>query len=201
MCVAIVTQPGKRVENAALYRGWNINRDGGGFAYIENGKVKIEKGFFEYNGFNKAYDAAFSRVGESSPFLIHMRIGTSGLKNANNTHPFAIKPQDGPGGAMIHNGILFTPSGAYKGPADDAKSDTRVVAEALNNILRLQDVKDAKVALGLAVGSGNKLAFLYDTGEYVIVNEDEGSWDEGIWYSNHSCAAVSRGYSEHGYAR
>lgn len=187
MCIAIVTTPGKRVGDNALYRGWTSNQDGGGFAFVKQGKVVIEKGFFKYNEFHKALNAAVDTYGQQSPFLIHMRIGTSGLKNENNTHPFAIKPQDGPAGAMMHNGILFTPGGAYRGPDHDKKSDTRVVAEALNNILRLQDVLQAKKELGAAIGYGNKLAFLYDTGDYVIINENQGYWDDGIWYSNSSC--------------
>lgn len=187
MCIAIVTTPGKRMSEKALFRGWSINQDGGGIAFVRKGRVEIRKGFFKYNDFHKAYSDAFDEVGQESPFLIHMRIGTSGLKNANNTHPFYIKPQSGPAGAMIHNGILFTPAGAFKGPEDDRKSDTRVLVEAFNNILRLQDVLQARFDLGVAIGRGNKLAFLYDTGDFVIINEEEGYWDDGIWYSNGSC--------------
>jgi predicted glutamine amidotransferase len=191
MCIAIVSTPGMRVMDAALYRGWTANRDGGGIAYVKNGKVVVEKGFLTYNEFHKAYETAFNEVGKESPFLIHMRIGTSGGVTKNNTHPFAIRPQKGPAGAMIHNGILFTPAGAWKGGAGDQKSDTRVVAEALNNILELQDVKEGKELLGQAIGRSNKLAFLYDNKEYVIINEDLGFWDQGIWYSNGGCRVYS----------
>ena len=37
-----------------------------------------------------------------------------------------------------------------------------------------------------ALGAGNKIALLYDDGNYHILNEQQGKWDEGVWYSNHS---------------
>jgi glutamine phosphoribosylpyrophosphate amidotransferase len=187
MCIAIVTLPGRHVDNAALYRGWTCNKDGAGFAYVKDGKVHIEKGLMTYNELQTKYEKAVEAFGDKSAFLLHMRVGTSGSVSKTNTHPFPIRPQEGPGGAFIHNGILFTPAGAWKGPVGDQKSDTRVVSEALNNILRLQDVMDGRELIGKAIGGGNKLAFLYDTGDYVIVNEKSGFWNEGIWYSNGTC--------------
>lgn len=187
MCIAILTQPGKSLTNTQLWRGWSGNKDGGGFAYVADGKVVISKGFLKYNDFQAAYEEAVEKYGKESPFLVHMRIGTSGGNTENNTHPFAFKPTSGPAGALIHNGIMFTPAGEWRGPKDDRKSDTRVFAAALNNILVLEDVKAAKEALGKAIGGGNKLAFLYDDKSWVIINEDEGYWDDGIWYSNSGC--------------
>jgi glutamine phosphoribosylpyrophosphate amidotransferase len=192
MCIAILTTPGKRLTNQQLWKGWTITQDGGGLAFVKDGKVVVSKGHRKYNDFQKAYEEAYEEVGLESPFLIHMRIGTSGLRSANNTHPFEFKPQSGPSGAMIHNGIMFSPAGEWKGPQDDRKSDTRVFVAALNNILALEDLKRAKEAVGKAIGGGNKLVFLFDDKSWVIVNEDEGYWDDGIWYSNIGCR-VSEG--------
>jgi predicted glutamine amidotransferase len=182
MCIAIVTTPGHSVTNEALFKGWTSNRDGGGFAYVKGGSVRIEKGFMQYNEFQRAYRNAVEAVGDSSHFLVHMRVGTSGAKTSKNTHPFPVR-----GGAMIHNGIMFTPAGKRAGEADDRKSDTRVFAESLHNILVLEDVKRASKDIVRAIGGGNKLCFLYDNNEYVIVGEDRGFWVDGIWYSNGSC--------------
>lgn len=182
MCIALVQLPKAVIPEAQLARGWSANRDGGGFAYVKNGKVTIEKGFMDYNSFYKAYAAAQEQYGEDSPFLVHMRIATSGSKSANNTHPFPVK-----GGAMIHNGILFTPTGTRAGPESDRKSDTRVVAESLYNILVLSDIKKATAGLEDAIGSGNKLCFLYDDGSTHIIGEKQGFWEKGVWHSNSSC--------------
>ena len=36
MCIAVVQKPGAVIDDASLYRGWTINNDGGGFAYVDN---------------------------------------------------------------------------------------------------------------------------------------------------------------------
>lgn len=182
MCIAVVTKPGFAIKDADLYRGWTSNRDGGGFAYVQDGKVRIKKGFMQYNDFQRAYRDAVDKFAADSHFLVHMRIGTSGGKTPKNTHPFPVS-----GGAMIHNGVMFYPTGKRAGHEGDRRSDTRVFAEDLFNILRLEDLKKAKDNLKKAIGGGNKLCFLYDNNEVIIVGEEAGFWREGIWYSNSSC--------------
>lgn len=188
MCVAIFSPNGKQVPNDMLYSGWTSNRDGGGFAYVDKkaGKVVIQKGFMLYNEFQKAYEKA-CKENPDTPFMIHMRIRTSGHTNGNNTHPFPIK-----GGAMIHNGNFFTPGGKYLGAKDDLKSDTRVFAENLHNILSFEDVTAAGKDILRAVGGYNKIVFLYDDARHVILNEEGGVWIDDIWYSNGSCRVYNR---------
>lgn len=194
MCIAVLTKPGAALTEHMLDHAWRINGDGAGMAYIHNGKVVVEKGFLTKEPFKQAYFRAVEKHGKDNPMLVHLRIGTSGQINAANTHPFEITPQRGPHGAFIHNGILFQPTGEAAGPEKDRRSDTRVVSHSLNNILVLEDIKRSKEGFGRAIGWGNKFAFLYDNGEYVIVNEDSGFWnkDKDIWFSNTGCG-VSRG--------
>ena len=186
MCVAVLCKPGKVISSAALCKGWMINDDGGGFAYVKDGKVVIDKGYLNFNEFQKAYFKAADKYTDESPFLVHMRIRTSGHTNANNCHPFPIK-----GGAMIHNGVMFTPTGTRAGSKTDLKSDTRVFAESLYNILQLEHIKKEQQAIRQAIGYGNKLCFLYDNKEYFILGETAGYWVDGIWYSNTSCKVSS----------
>lgn len=180
MCIAIVTQPGKVLTGAQLYSGWYRNSDGAGFAYCdEHGKVVIKKGYMKYNDFQKAYADASMKYSEHSPFLVHMRIRTSGDVNAANCHPFKLK-----NGAMIHNGSLFNPDTVRTA---EKKSDTRIFAESLHNILVLEDLQVAGPDIIAEIGYHNKLAFLFDEGKTLILNESAGFWDDGIWYSNRSC--------------
>lgn len=181
MCVAIVQQPHARISRAALAKGWHRNSDGAGMAYVVDGKVVIDKGYMTYEKFLAAYERAVERYGDKSPFLIHMRIQTSGDTDKHNTHPFKVR-----GGAMIHNGILFTPTGKHA-QGKKKPSDTKVLANTLHNILVKEDIILAKPEIEKVIGGYNKLAFLYDDGEFVIVNEEAGDWDMGIWYSNDSC--------------
>lgn len=187
MCIAVVTRPNCAIKPEGLKRGWNSNPNGGGFAFVDQDKVVIRKGFMEYNKFEKAYLEAAEKYAADSPFLVHMRIKTSGDVSPKNTHPFEIK-----GGAMIHNGIMFTPTGKRAGSTKDRRSDTRVFAEDLYNILILDDIKKAADGIHRAIGRSNKLAFLYDNKEFFIIGEDNGFWSEGIWYSNSGCTGWDR---------
>ena len=189
MCVALLAKPGAKVSNAELFRGWSINSDGGGMAYVnKEGKLVLSKGHMKYNAFQKAYEKIVEELkADDSPMLIHMRITSMGNTNKDNTHPFFVKPAVGPSGAFIHNGTLFRPSGAWEGPENDRKSDTRVMANALYNILSAEAVLNSITELGRAVGSHNKLCFLYEDKTWAIINENSGFWDGDVWHSNRSC--------------
>lgn len=184
MCVAILQKPGAIIPAQGLGAGFATNRDGAGFAYVdpEQKKVVIQKGFMTYGELHDAYYEAVEKYGQDSPFLVHMRIKTSGLVSQANTHPFPVA-----GGAMIHNGSFFYPSKKYIGEANDEKSDTRVFAEQLGKILTYADVKASQMRILEAVGAYNKLVFLYDDGQYLILNERAGNWKDDVWYSNLSC--------------
>lgn len=184
MCVAIVAKQGVIVPAIKLWAGWKINPDGAGFAYVDDRtrKVEVKKGFMTYSDFYKAYKQYSERYSATSPMLIHMRIRSAGSKNAENTHPFKIH-----NGAMIHNGTLFFPTFNSKQDHTDQHSDTRIFANRLYNILSKEDVRDAGPDILKAVGTYNKLAFLYDDKEFVILNETGGKWEDDTWFSNHSC--------------
>lgn len=183
MCVAIVTKEGAVIPSNTLLEGWKNNPHGGGFAFVDDDhQVVIKKGYMKFSDFVQSYEHAAAKFADRSPFLVHMRIRTSGDTSPSNCHPFKVKD-----GAMIHNGVLFTPAGSRAGTETDRKSDTRVFAESLHNILRLEHIKKVSDKLRYAVGEYNKLCFLNKDKEYHIVGESSGYWSDNIWYSNLSC--------------
>ncbi len=150
------------------------NRDGGGIAYVANGKVEISKGFFVFGQFMAEYKRLFDLYGKDNPMLIHFRIATQGMVNKNNCHPFPIK-----GGALIHNGSLWNIGGTQ------AKvSDTRDFASTVHNILNYEDVSECVDELGKAINSWNKVAMLYDNGKTIVLNKYKWYEDDGILYSH-----------------
>ncbi len=175
MCIAIVIPKGATASKDYLHNGWCANSDGGGFAYVRKGKVKIVKSLMKWKTWEDAYYTA-REANPDSPFLVHFRIRSAGSNTADNTHPYALKT-----GAVIHNGTL-TGSGAdwYRGPSDTAK-----FVEKFGEHLTYDNVLSKKLAMEAAIGY-NKLAFLFNNGKFVIVNEDAGHWDAGVWYSNAS---------------
>jgi predicted glutamine amidotransferase len=184
MCVAILQKAGTELTPSQLFQGWSSNPHGGGFAYVNpNNEVEIKQGYLHYNVFEKAYREAVRLHGKNGPMLVHMRIRSAGDMGAKNCHPFKIK-----GGAMIHNGTMFYPStDRAQSKSRDRKSDTRIFAETFHNILDLESMQHAENDILNAVGRSNKLVFLYDGGDYIILNEKQGMWRDDIWFSNSSC--------------
>lgn len=174
MCIAIVAPAGRRIEEQHLINSFNGNPDGAGFAYVKDGKVTVSKGHMTLSSFVETYKTLFDSFGGENPMLAHCRIATAGAVTRDNCHPFRIK-----GGAMIHNGHLWNTG------YDSAKSDTREFAEIFHNIL---DFDSIKVALEeddfLEIIGHDKMAFLYDSGEWLTAGDWVTDMDTGVLFSN-----------------
>lgn len=164
-----------RIDPEDLQRAFKVNDDGAGMAYIKNGNLITDKPYFKWKHFKKAYDRATENL--KGPLLVHFRLSTSGVLNRENAHPFTIQRNKL---VMAHNGIFSELS------YDKSKiSDTvRFV-----NIIKKLDWKypynaDQQKLLEIACGGYNKLVFLDNNSDYVIINEDAGVWKGNCWYSN-----------------
>lgn len=174
MCLAIVKPINQTIPLQHLQQGWIYNPDGAGYAFTRDGKVVIKKGYSKLKEFLKDYDNDV-KDNEASAFLVHFRIRTMGDKSDENTHPFTI-----PNGAMIHNGSLTGTGSIF----DKGGSDTSLFAARFGKHLSYDFVYNKNKELTEAIGTYNKLAMLYDDNRYVIVNEEAGHWNDGVWYSN-----------------
>ena len=175
MCLAIFKPAGKSIpvehlENAAI-----ANPDGAGIAFATGDQIIIEKGFFD-GAITLAEKLADI---EHLPATIHLRWATQGTVDDTNCHPFAV----GRGWSMIHNGIIKNM------PYDELYSDTFIYSERMR-----QRIQSNAAWLNRAKSIGkmereigaSKLVFLNANGESVIVNEKDGHWLDGCWYSNGS---------------
>ena len=54
MCLAIYKPAGKTVSWDALEEGFSSNKDGAGFAYVQNDKLCIHRGLFNFDDFRTA---------------------------------------------------------------------------------------------------------------------------------------------------
>lgn len=180
MCLALIQTQGVRIPNSHLRNGWDNNPDGAGFMYCKNGELVIEKPFFDYIDFSRAYRKAWQQYGASSPFVVHFRYATHGAQDEVNTHPHELA--DGRIG-LVHNGILmdFIPDPDYK-ISDTAWFCLTVLAARDEYMLMDSDFLDW---IGKLIDISNKFILLRGDGQYVIVNEKSGHWNDGIWYSNH----------------
>lgn len=180
MCLAIVKKAGATVDESYLKNGFDRNGDGAGFAFIKDGKIEVVKGLMKWEEFMDSYTAA-AAAHPDSPFLIHFRVGTSGVKGPANTHPFVGKEC-----AVIHNGVMF-----HTGYTAE-KSDTRTLIEAAADRLTKARLVANKDALERHVGVANKLCFLFPDGDTLILNEKQGEWHDNVWYSNLSFCGYDR---------
>lgn len=172
MCLAIMSPIGwSEVPLGVLRRGFKGNPDGAGFMWSDGRKLHIKKGYMSFKTFLKA----LVRVPNHLPCAIHFRWGTGGVKDATNCHPFRL----GDDGGIIHNGVL---------PRDVADS-CALRSDTHNFVLGYLDAEYKKVGLdAVATLEGNigynKLVAMDRHGCYVIVGESQGSWKDGVWYSN-----------------
>lgn len=174
MCIAIVKPKDKTISKETLRTCFNGNPDGAGFAYVKDNKIYINK-FME---FDKFYDEYVVHEHESN-MLIHFRIATHGGVNLDNTHPFKLNDRM----VLIHNGIIS----GYGEKKDGGLSDTRdFIDKVIGNIsYKMWKSPYFRKLVGSAIGY-SKLAILDNKGNTIIINEDKGVWDDGIWYSNSS---------------
>lgn len=173
MCVAIYKPENTLLSKRTLKKCFKANSDGAGYAYLDADKqAVIRKGFFTFNEFWKDY-----RDYADKEAIIHFRWATHGLENEENCHPFPI-----PDGALIHNGII---SWCEPKPLDP-RSDTRIFVEDLLTSFLADGLPiDAgfKASLETVIGGGNKIV-MFHKGERVILNEQGGHWENGVWFSN-----------------
>lgn len=174
MCVIIAKPADKSVSKDTLEKCWYINDDGAGIAWVEDGVLKIKKGFMSYENLISFWD---SRSWDGIPMLIHFRISTSGKVDKKNTHPFWV----------VNDDLVFAHNGVFMELGKDNISDTIVFNREV--LQRLPDdfiySEPIMKMIGKYCGFSSKLAFLNASGEFSFVNEKDGKWDtDGCWYSN-----------------
>jgi predicted glutamine amidotransferase len=174
MCIAIYKPANTDIPEAYLHKAWIHNSDGGGFAFIKDGKVEIAKGFMKFSDWQEAYEEAVFLFPDS-PFLIHFRIRSMGDRSPENTHPFEMAC----GGALIHNGTIRGTGAQY----GEGKSDTALFVEKYGKALTFENVEMERHYLEDALDY-NKLVILYDDGRHHILNKAYGVEENGVWYSN-----------------
>ncbi len=179
MCLIVFTPNIRRatIRKSVLERGFDKNRDGAGFAYLANGRVVVSKGYDEFAAFWAAYRAIVAVA--TGPVLIHFRWSTIGSENLTNTQPSVVTPDHL---VMAHNGTFS----GLKADADKHDlSDSVALARLLGRLGWTFPYSRPQIDLLRALcDDSSKLVFLASTGRYLLINESEGKWSRGAWYSD-----------------
>lgn len=179
MCI-ISCQPKctRKLTQKTLDAMGSANRDGYGIMYVKNGSVVVRK-TMSFDEICSIYNDVYEKYSKDSPIVLHFRLATAGNVDAYTAHPYFINKDV----AFCHNGVI---SGVGY---DKHKSDTMLYSD--------------KVLKGVAAKTGekfflnksimaliekdigyNKFVFLNKHGEIGFANEKNGTWDDGVWFSN-----------------
>jgi hypothetical protein len=196
MCL-LIYKPGHvhSIPKEHLKIGFDKNQDGAGFMWVDKQRrgqrrLRINKGFMDFDQFYSSY-SYWQNMCPDSPFVVHFRWSTRGLKTKLNCHPF--KTYHGAG--MAHNGVFQMPSithpeltctyFTHDNPPLDYESDTSYYARELFSRYAIPwFTPDHIKHTSEFIGTGNKVVLLDWKERVVILNEAQGEWDKGIWYSN-----------------
>ena len=175
MCIIAVKPEGLVLKEDVVKSMWDNNDDGAGFMYSENDQLVIVKGLMNFNEFLEAYEPHSDKG-----MVLHFRIRTHGMTNADMTHPFQVDESL----AFAHNGII-------SGLGDATHSDTwyfneQVIKKIREKVINFLDIDPIKELIEDKIGY-SKLVFMDNKGQTTILNKDKGELStEGIWFSNSS---------------
>tara|TARA_Y100000310_G_scaffold315346_1_gene365770 strand:+ start:529 stop:1416 length:888 start_codon:yes stop_codon:yes gene_type:complete len=177
MCLLILQEKESKIKDNLLKNAYNVNPDGVGYSYVDNGKLTTKK-YRKYNKFLSNWKSDVREFGSVTPFLLHFRLATHGLDEGTfNVHPFTVRQ----GLVFAHNGIINEVDN------DKKLSDTQVFNRDILKNLKKSFLHD-EILLKLIEGfiGASKLVFLKNDSTYKIVNESAGHWKDGVWFSNSS---------------
>lgn len=193
MCLIIANPECKPIPDEHIINAFSTNSHGFGIMCSSAKRLFMFKGM---HGLEQI-KYLFAKVTASGvPYVAHFRMATHGLRNKDNCHPFEVDPVAFGGIGMVHNGTL---SGSeWRAPT---KSDTALLVDRIRDHVEGGDFnhsdlfeKQAPVVMDRYRSSigGDKLVFMGGDGRINIVNEQNGHWINGVWYSNtYSIASYS----------
>jgi hypothetical protein len=176
MCIIAIQPKGIKISQKTLKNCWDNNGHGAGIMYAHNGKIIVKK---ELKDFNKFMQIKKDADRYDTNIVIHFRIATSGGVNYENCHPFKVNDQV----YFCHNGILD-----IEVPIYSKINDTQIFNNNFLKGLPVNFVRNDSLMqlIEFSIGINNKFVFLDCYGDFYIINENIGTWQNGAWYSNKS---------------
>lgn len=193
MCVILYKPANISVTRKTLKQCWNANKDGGGFMWAWDGILFIEKGYFGFRKFYKAFRTN-ERMYPKAAFVLHMRITSSGKTNVENCHPFYANKGCNIG--VAHNGVLLKLTDLVSDYSDTYIFVKDILQKLPHDYLQNEALK--VLLEDYCKGNFSKMVFMDRLGSVFIANEAAGEWNDGIWFSNNifKYAAMAYQYND-----
>ena len=181
MCVISYLPAGITTTENYLQNAVASNPDGFGWAVRTNDKIITGRTMDPQRGIDRFMELRSRHMGHDATF--HARITTHGTTELSNVHPFRVADERT---VLFHNGTL--PINVAKG---DHRSDTRIFAEDRLPHMGLEALDSKKRRKGLEKWMGwSKMVIMTTRSDMkntaYILNEDDGHWNDGAWWSNSS---------------
>jgi hypothetical protein len=187
MCIIIAKAKGAKPLPTKVFENvWDNNPDGAGILYNDGICTTLSKGIMKRENFLKKVKEA-NRT--ECSFIIHTRIATHGSVKPENTHPFVSKSL-----GFAHNGTMpITP--------DDDKTDSETFF--LNTIAdkNMEWCIKNKYLLNLATKNSRCAIFDMNTGDILLLNEQDWVEDKDYPGVKFSCKSYSYSYPKLDYSK
>jgi len=189
MCMLTYFPGGSEPDVDALSNGALVNDDGHGYAIVAGDNVVAGHGMNAGNVIDEFVSARSENP--SGPALFHSRFGTHGSVSPANCHPFRVGGDERT--ILAHNGVLPRSVQPRKG---DRRSDTRIAAEDFLPTRPFGSLgsKRGRRRMERWLTPANKVVILTVDPVYrdqsIVLNEDQGYWNDGVWYSNRDYLAT-----------
>lgn len=200
MCIIVAKEIGVEMpSDEILERCFWSNPDGAGFMYADGKRVRIRKGFMEFDDF---IDALHKEIDEplNTAVIMHFRIATHGKVQPATCHPFPItdkreelkKPRCDTRFGVAHNGII-----SGRTTSDDWSDTMDFVASVMAPLAKMNPgFMFSDDALELLKGAcRSKLAIMDNSGEIALVGDF--TEDNGVKYSNTSYMKTVSNYTSY----
>lgn len=173
MCIIIYSpKSGEMLPVDWFNEAMEWNDDGMSLTYVQDGEFKIIKtllrGDIIYDEYKRAHREGFDCI-------IHMRITTHGKTTLENCHPFALNENE----VFFHNGQIFFGRKLPEDTVDTKHFGENILRHMPDNWRELPEV----VFMLEQFLTDSKVVILNRQGEVTILNEKNGYWDKGIWFS------------------
>lgn len=185
MCIIAVKPQGLPMFPEEIIKNMaNKNKDGGGYMYYDHNlkKVVINKGFMS---FEELMEDLKSKDFTDTNLVLHLRIGTSGLRDKLNCHPYPVYDDNrlicSTNLAVAHNGVFSNYHPGWNAKINDTQLFIQKVLRNLDPDF-LQD-EDKLLLLKELIGT-NKLCFLDSNNKVTMLGDFIE--DNGYFYSNRS---------------
>ena len=186
MCIILTCDSHTRPTQGLIDDCFFGNPDGAGIAWVEDGLVRISKGYMD----ELTLWDAIERVPMGSPMVIHMRIATSGGISKGTCHPFpitndleALHATDLEcAAALAHNGII---SGAWTDDELGVSDTVSFVSDVMAKLYKGKVTKRLKKRI-LNEAAGNRFAIITKDGRVTRIGCGWETVTNGIHASNSS---------------